>query len=272
MPWGEKTKGQAGITQCGRRFFHSEASFKLWASVLDQLSFGEMPPPEEDNQPDPSVTAKVVEWINLRLEESGKAEAYREKLLAPEYGNWVDHEKLFSGEIDTPPFSPSRLWRFSPEIFASSGFGKAKSPYTYVTSERGIRDYAAMSVVDQSTVQMMTIVADSYIADRERRGEFKEFADDLPTPGEQVLLARVSQEFGRVIGRNPDKTEQEKYLAFLKQSIAKGWNLDGLKTMVKAMFLSPNRSSGWNSAWGRSTNTVADTCRRRNWPMPSPTP
>ena len=28
--------------------------------------------------------------------------------------------------------------------------------------ERGVRDYAAMSVADQSTVQMMMIVADSF--------------------------------------------------------------------------------------------------------------
>jgi hypothetical protein len=151
----------------------------------------------------------------------------------------VNHEKLFSGEIQTPPFSPSRLWRFSPEIFVHKGFGNAKSPYTYVTSERGIRDYAAMSVADQSTVQMTMIVADSFLADRERRGEFKTFADDQPPPNEQTLEVVIGREFLRVIGRNPTQEERTKYLTFLKQSIETGGNLDGLKTTIKAMFLSP---------------------------------
>ena len=90
----------------------------------------------------------------------------------------MNHEKLFSGEIKTLPFSPSRLWRFSTEIFAHKGFGKAKSPFGYVTSERGIRDYAALSLADQSTVQMTMIVADSFLADREKRGDFKDFAEE----------------------------------------------------------------------------------------------
>jgi len=219
--------------------FTAEASLTNWTSVLDQLTFDEMPPPEEENRPDKLETAKVVEWINLRLEESGKAEAYRKKLLAPEYGNWVDHEKLFSGEIDTPPFSPSRLWRMSPEIFAQRGFGRAKSPYTYVTSERGIRDYAAMSVADQSTVQMMTIAADAFLADRERRGEFKAFAEHQPKLEEPALRDVVVREFLRVIGRTPNEDEKKKYFAFLKQNIQTGGHLDGLKTTIKAMFLSP---------------------------------
>lgn len=234
----EKQKGKLTLHKVADDFT-TEASLTNWTSVLDQLTFDEMPPPEEENRPDKLETAKVVEWINLRLEESGKAEAYRKKLLAPQYGNWVDHEKLFSGEIDTPPFSPSRLWRMSPEIFAQRGFGRAKSPYTYVTSERGIRDYAAMSVADQSTVQMMTIAADAFLADRERRGEFKDFATDKPTPTDETLRNVIIQEFGRVIGRNPTTPEQEKYLAFLQKNIRIGGTLDGLKITIKAMFLSP---------------------------------
>jgi len=234
----EKQKGKLTLHKAPFDFGNAETS-DLWFEILAQLTAGDMPPPDEEEQPTDSERNAVIEWIDQQLLIAGSGEAYRKKLLAPEYGNWVNHEKLFSGEIKTPPFSPARLWRFSPEIFAYKGFGKAKSPYAYVTSERGIRDYAAMSVADQSTVQMAMIVADSFLADRERRGEFKDFTDDKPLPEEQALRGLVTREHLRVVGRNPTEEEREKYLTFLKQNIETGGNLDGLKTTIKAMFLSP---------------------------------
>ena len=218
--------------------FAAKSSSDHWLRILDQLTFKNMPPKEED-QPTPLEVARVTEWINKGLLQAGKGDAYRKKLLAPEYGNWVNHEKLFSGEIKTLPFSPSRLWRFSPELFAKKGFGNAKSPYSQVTSERGLRDYAATSVVDQSTVRMMLMVANSFIADRERRGEFKDFANDQTVFEEQVLRSVVEREFLRVIGRKPSDDQAKKYLTFLQRNIETGGKLDGLKTTIKAIFLSP---------------------------------
>jgi hypothetical protein len=218
--------------------FSADENANRWIDVMNALQFGDMPPPGE-TQPKSIKKANVVDWVFQKMAETNRFEAYQKKLLAPEYGNWVNHEKLFSGEIDTPPFSPARLWRFSPEIFASKGFGDAKSPYTYLTSERGIRDYAAMSMADQSTVQMKMIVADSFLAEREKRGEFADFAKDQPKLEEPNLQGVVRREFLRVIGREPTEAEQEKYLSFLKQNINIGGPLDGLKTTIKAMFLSP---------------------------------
>ncbi|HAL13003.1 MAG TPA: hypothetical protein DCP67_04250, partial [Planctomycetaceae bacterium] len=148
-----------------------------WLRILDQLVFSNMPP-EDKQQPTPLEVAEVTRWINKELVAAGKGDVYRKKLLSPEYGNWVNHDQLFSGRIQTPPYSPSRLWRFSPEIFLKKGLGNAKSPYSYVTSARGIRDYAATSTVDQSTVQMMLMVANTFLAERDRRGEFKDLANN----------------------------------------------------------------------------------------------
>jgi hypothetical protein len=234
----KKQKGKLALHEVPLDFTKAQTS-ELWLEMLEQLTAGDMPPPDEDRQPSVSERNAAIEWIDRQLLTAGSGEVYRKKLLSPEYGNWVNHEKLFSGEIKTPPFSPSRLWRFSTEIFAHKGFGKSKSPFSYVTSERGIRDYAAMSAADQSTVQMMMIVADSFLAEREKRGDFADFSDDKPVPEEQVLVEVIRREHIRVIGRYPNKEEQEKYLTFLKQSIKTGGNLDGFKTTIKAMFLSP---------------------------------
>ena len=233
------TDAEAGVDLAELRVdFSVDETVNRWVDVMQAIQFGEMPPPEE-TQPDSIEKADVIAWVSGEMVKAGRFEAYQKKLLAPEYGNWVNHEKLFSGEIDTLPFSPARIWRFSPEIFASQGFGKAKSPFTYVTSERGIRDYAAMSIADQSTVQMKIIVADSFLSEREKRGEFSDLATTQTIPGEQELQGMVRREYVRVIGREPTEKEQAKYLAFLKKNIEIGGLLDGFKTTIKAMFLSP---------------------------------
>ena len=218
--------------------FQAESSSDHWLRILDQLVFSNMPP-EDKQQPTPLEVGEVTRWINKELVASGKGDVYRKKLLSPEYGNWVNHDQLFSGRIQTPPFSPSRLWRFSPEIFLKKGLGNAKSPYSYVTSARGIRDYAATSTVDQSTVQMMLMVANTFLAERDRRGEFKDLANNkiaLELPARRQLLER---EFQRIIGRRPTEAELERYLEFFRQNIEIGGALDGFKTTIKAIFLSP---------------------------------
>ena len=64
--------------------FGSEAGSERWIEILNQLTFGEMPPPDEEARPESSDTAEVVEWIQKRLIETGKADGYLKKLLAPE--------------------------------------------------------------------------------------------------------------------------------------------------------------------------------------------
>lgn len=234
----EKQKGKLALHEVSFDYTNSETA-DLWLRVLEQLTSEDMPPPKEDKQPSAPERSRMMEWIDRQLLAAGQGEAYRKKLLAPEYGNWVSHEMLFSGEIQTPPFSPSRLWRFSSEIFKRKGYGKARSPFTYVTPATGIRDYAAMSKADQSTVQMILINAEQFLEQREKKGAFKTFAEDQPTPSDAILAKTVAQEFRRVIGRNPTEEERARYLAFLKKNIETGGNLDGLKTTITAMFLSP---------------------------------
>ena len=234
---GEGAEGDFDIEGLAADFFSDETANR-WLDVMHAVKFGDMPPPEE-TQPNSDDKRHLVDWVFQQMVAAGRFEAYRKKLLSPEFGNWVDHEQLFSGEINTPPYSPARLWRFSPEIFANKGFGNAKSPYTYLTSESGIRDYGAMSIADQSTVQMAIIVADSFLGEREKRGEFKEFGKDTEQLQDPQLQNRIRREFKRVVGREPTETETDKYLTFLKQNIEIGGPLDGLKTTIKAMFLSP---------------------------------
>ena len=231
----DKKKGKLSLHRI-KDDFASEAGSERWIQILNQLSFGEMPPLEEKKRPDPNETAKIVEWIHGRLAESGKAEGYLKKLLAPEYGNRVNHEKLFSGKITTPPFSPSRLWRVSPAIFKQRNF-QGRSPFTYVTGEKEIRDYAELSPVDRSTVQMLMINADKWLQHRLAKNDFEEFADDHPSA--RLIEETVRNQFVRVVRREPSEEEVAKYAALLTRNVEIGGNLDGLLTTIKTMFLSP---------------------------------
>lgn len=216
--------------------YSDKSAADIWQRVLQALQFDEMPPPDEE-RPDPIAKANVIRWIEQQLTAAGLGETWRRKLMSPEYGNYVSHELLFSGTIQTPPFSPSRLWRFSPQIFKRKGIREAQSPFSFVTSERGVRDYSGTSGVDQSTIEMILINTDQLLDLWTRDGKFKLFDDGQPAPSDEKLSEVLRNEFRSAIGRPPTDAERQKYLGFLKKNMADGGSLEGLKTTIKAMYL-----------------------------------
>ena len=84
--------------------------------VQEQIFIKEMPPRKKKNQPSDAERQQLYDWISLALRKH-KASKLEEKLRYPNYGNYLDHEKLFSGEIKDKPFSPSRRWLVTPRIF-----------------------------------------------------------------------------------------------------------------------------------------------------------
>lgn len=138
-----------------------------WAKALDQLQ-ADLMPPMKKKRPDTDEKRRVMGWIENLLLTSGRAEAYRRKIQLPAYGNLVDHELLFSGEIDELPYTPGRVWRRSPYIFdgdvrAVNKSVKTQNPYTYSTPKTGIRDYALTSYVSSSVVETIVLNANTEI-------------------------------------------------------------------------------------------------------------
>lgn len=84
--------------------------------VQEQVFLGEMPPKNE-TQPTEAERDRLVAWVSseLRAHHASKLE---DKLRMPEFGNVVDHEKLFSGKYkDLPGYTPDRRWLISEFIF-----------------------------------------------------------------------------------------------------------------------------------------------------------
>ena len=83
----------------------------------EQIYIGEMPPKKKKNQPTDDQRQEMIQLITVDLKKYN-ANKLEEKLRRPEFGNYVSHEKLFSGEYKNLPAStPDRRWLVSEFIF-----------------------------------------------------------------------------------------------------------------------------------------------------------
>ncbi len=93
-----------------------DARLELLNKAQEQLFFGRMPPDDAD-QPTAAERARLAEWVSQELNKHN-ASKLEDKLRKPEYGNYVDHDKLFSGEFaDLKGFTYDRRWLISEYIF-----------------------------------------------------------------------------------------------------------------------------------------------------------
>ena len=85
--------------------------------MQEQLFIGEMPPKKKKKQPTEGERAELIAWISGELGKHN-ASVLEDKLRKPEYGNYVDHGKLFSGDhAHLKAFTPDRRWLISEFIF-----------------------------------------------------------------------------------------------------------------------------------------------------------
>lgn len=93
-----------------------EARLQLFNRAQDQLFFQLMPPADAD-QPTTAEKSALAQWLRGELRKHG-ASKLDEKLAYPDYGNYVDHERLFgSGGGESHPATHARRWLVSPQIF-----------------------------------------------------------------------------------------------------------------------------------------------------------
>ena len=105
--------------------------------MQEQVYFGHMPPKKED-QPSEAERKSLLEFISTELK-LYNASTLEGKLQKPEYGNYVDHEKLFSGEYkNTPGFTYDRRWLISEFIFDAK-FQRITKNTTSIGSSRNRR-------------------------------------------------------------------------------------------------------------------------------------
>jgi hypothetical protein len=250
-----------------------QARLDLMNRALEQVYLKQMPPKKKD-QPSEAEREELGEWLweNLHNHNASKLE---DKLRYPSYGNYVDHEKLFSGKNKDPASSPARRWLVRPQIFDSRvreifgmernqrgvSFAGVTNPFS-LPDTSGVRDYDIGSL-DGGTLLVMLTNAE-YISDRQIRparvknGEIK--ADDFPDPKDKFMprtvpvefeniifkkseplddeiQAAIGRQFQAVLKRPPSETEMVKYLDLTKEAIRAAGNSEGLRQMLTLVLL-----------------------------------
>jgi cytochrome c553 len=85
--------------------------------VEEQLYIEKMPPDDED-QLSKSELQELEKWISSQYKVLGEASKFQAKLKTPAFGNYVNHEDLFSGKYkDLKAFTADRRWLINEFIF-----------------------------------------------------------------------------------------------------------------------------------------------------------
>ena len=87
-----------------------------WRGIQEQVLFRAMPP-EGSDAAGAVERDRFVKGVEQQLNLHGHGFGLNEKMLLPEFGNLLDHDLLFSGQVNEEPYTPARLWRQRPEIY-----------------------------------------------------------------------------------------------------------------------------------------------------------
>lgn len=250
------------------------ARLALMNRVQSQLFYGLMPP-KEAKQPSDADRALLADWVRIELRKWNASELDK-KRRDPRYGNFVDHDKLFGGQIQAKGFTPARRWLISPQIFEErvldvfqltgrerdryrrQGFYGVTNPFV-LPEHSGVRDFDN-ATLDGGHVLVMLKNADwisrkQIMAARLKGGEkvtanrrdrwsprttpreFEAIVLKATAPTKEETISAIRTQFQLVLRREPTGTELAKYLEFTREAIATGGNTQGLRRMLVAVLL-----------------------------------
>jgi len=146
------TQGEGNVSLASLEKLPLHERLDVLNKVQDQLFYKMMPPPMAD-QPTEAERQILRDWVRTELLKHN-ASKLDERLPLPSSGNYVDHAKLFSGEINEAPYTPARRWLVSPQIFhervldslriegrfRNQNLRGVSNPFT-LPERSGVRDY-----------------------------------------------------------------------------------------------------------------------------------
>lgn len=200
-----------------------DARLDLLNRVQEQI-FTENMPPKKKKQPPQAERNLLMDWAADELARH-QASKLEDKLRFYRYGNYINHEKLFSGEIKEKAYTPARRWLINEiiynelvnEVFRLDGKQRQDKFYGVVKpfnlpGESGVKYYDTGSVEGG---QFLTLLSNAeWIVERQLRpallksGDFKyppEFADAkgrsmiYKFPGEMWNLKKTEAAFEKII-------------------------------------------------------------------------
>ena len=211
-----------------------DAKVALLNRAQEQLHFGLMPPKDAE-QSTPAEHKLLSKWVRDELTKSN-APLIEEKLRYPDYGNAVDHNKLFSGEVKEKASTPARRWLVSPQIFhervldvfkldgkerdgfKAQGFYGVTNPFV-LPEHSGVRDYAINALDGGHLLVMLTnaewISHKQIRPARVKNGELK--ADQFDNPKDKWFPKTTPAAFEAIILKKTKPTDEELVAAIQTQ-------------------------------------------------------
>ena len=211
-----------------------DARLELLNKAQDQIFFGLMPP-NQATQPNSDDRKVLAAFLRAELQ-AHNASKLDEKLSYPSYGNYVDHDELFSGEHNTAGYSSGRRWLVSPQIFhqrvmdvfqltgreresfAIRNFHGVTNPFI-LPDHSGVRDYS-ISTLDGGHLLVMLKnaqwIASKQIFAAENKGKDRN-AIVYPNPKDRWFPQITPLEFEEIITSDSAPTESQLLAAINKQ-------------------------------------------------------
>lgn len=219
-----------------------------WRLIEEQIRFGDMPP-EDKKQPAASQMNAVMAWIRgelLKAHSPGAATI--EKLMLPEFGNYVAHDALFGKRLDRTHPAPPRLWRLRPEIYDATlprlgegTTGLARGGLSQIAGPE-FDDFAAPYWIDEASTSPLLgnakKIAESMTWPKSKHKVLKELVGDSEPEDDKVRSA-IAFSFQLVLGRQPTEEELPRFFAFYEKAKAKAGHVTAANAMLTAVLMQP---------------------------------
>ena len=228
----------------------STTSGARWATLVEKLTKGEMPP-KKRTRPNPEAVAAVIRWANAEAKRANRHFTRRE---AYANGNKVPHDSLFNPQ-HVPPFAADpQIRRISPEIYAAflaemkgkSGLGQPFSPSGRTT----FKDMGAPKVDEPVTAQLLQnalaivegrtahkLEGDKVVGNMPR--EFSVLFDPRTPPSDPQIEAAIVHQFNQVLRRTPTDLEKSRFVTLMKKNIADGGRTVGVRYTLATVLMLP---------------------------------
>ncbi|MGI9444952.1 MAG: DUF1588 domain-containing protein [Rubripirellula sp.] len=239
----------------------------------DQVFFKLMPPEDSSVLPN-EQRVRLRHAIGAVLQKN-QASDLEQRMRQPGYGNFIDHETLFSGAVTEKPFTPARRWLVSPQIFherVNDVFklegGARQRKFYGVTNPIVLPDNSGVRYFDSTSLDgghlLMMLNNADWISRKQifaalnkgvPRGDlnFKNMKDrwypaEVPEPfvvvvkktgaaSQTEMVAAIQAQFDCVLQRPASDTELSRYLDFMVNAISVGGNVEGLRQMLVSVLL-----------------------------------
>jgi hypothetical protein len=222
---------------------------ETWRMVFEQVHFKEMPP-KKKKQPTEMEKKAVLDWIRKeQLKGQMPGVTTQEKLLLPQFGNYIDHQALFGRRLKRVYPAPPRIWRLRSSIYQR--VAPSLSPGERIDGlANGLgmndgsefKDYAAGYFIDEASTAPLLgnakKVAMALLGPRSRDKVFKQLVGDAPPDGETVDAA-TELAFQRMLGRKPVPEEQIRFKAFYEKAKKTGGYRPAAKALLSAVIMQP---------------------------------